>query len=188
MAEGTTTRRWPSAAKRATRRATSRMRSGLPMEVPPYFWTMSDTAGISVGISGKSRYSIVAPIESMDRPQRPQLIALAALALGAAATLIAWLATGWEAAREAEVEFGTRASRSAALVEQQVDRYLDVLYGVAALAYHDAFVSRGEFSRYASALDMPRRFPGIRAIEYIERVPLAKRDAFVARGREDRSL
>jgi len=124
----------------------------------------------------------------MDRPQRPQLIALAALALGAAATLIAWLATGWEAAREADIEFGTRASRSAALVEQQVHRYLDVLYGVAALAYHDAFVTRGEFSRYASALDIPRRFPGIRAIEYIERVPLAKRDAFTARGREDRSL
>jgi hypothetical protein len=32
------------------RRATSRMRSGLPMEVPPYFWTIRDTRG---GCSGE---------------------------------------------------------------------------------------------------------------------------------------
>ncbi len=43
IAEGTTTSLWPSSTKRATRLATSRMRSGLPMEVPPYFWTISDT-------------------------------------------------------------------------------------------------------------------------------------------------
>ncbi|HXF80877.1 MAG TPA: EAL domain-containing protein [Usitatibacter sp.] len=124
----------------------------------------------------------------MDRPQRPQLIALAALALGAAATLVAWLATGWQAEREGEGEFSARASRSAALIEQQVHRYLDVLYGVAALAYHDARVTRAEFSRYARALDLPRRFPGIKAIEYIERVPMAEREAFAQRAREDRSI
>ena len=40
MAEGTTTSRCPSRAKRAPPRATSRMRSVLPMEVPPYFCTI----------------------------------------------------------------------------------------------------------------------------------------------------
>src|SRR5437016_3033780 len=42
MADGTTTSWWPSLAKCATRRATSRIRSRLPMEVPPYFWTIRD--------------------------------------------------------------------------------------------------------------------------------------------------
>jgi len=124
----------------------------------------------------------------MDRPQRPQLIAFSALALGAAATLVAWLATGWQAQRQGEVEFAAQASRSAALIEQQVHRYLDVLYGVAALAYHDARVTRAEFSRYARALDLPLRFPGIKAIEYIERVPLAERESFVQKARDDRSV
>ncbi|HSS27743.1 MAG TPA: CHASE domain-containing protein, partial [Usitatibacter sp.] len=110
------------------------------------------------------------------------------MALGAAATLVAWFATGWQAKREGEVEFAAQASRSSALIEQQVHRYLDVLYGVAALAYHDARVTRAEFSRYARALDIPRRFPGIKAIEYLERVPLAEREAFVAKTRDDRSI
>src|SRR5260221_506682 len=42
IAEGTTTSRCPSRAKRATRRATPRVRSGLPTEGPPDFWTISD--------------------------------------------------------------------------------------------------------------------------------------------------
>ncbi len=49
MAETTTTTWWPSFTNRSTRRATSRMRSGLPMEVPPYFWTMRDTGKPAVG-------------------------------------------------------------------------------------------------------------------------------------------
>src|SRR5258708_3831932 len=32
---------WPSRWKRATRRATLRMRSLPPIDVPPYFWTIS---------------------------------------------------------------------------------------------------------------------------------------------------
>ena len=40
MAEGTTTMSWPIAFHRATRRATLRMRSMVPTEVPPNFWTI----------------------------------------------------------------------------------------------------------------------------------------------------
>src|SRR5258706_11298489 len=69
IAEGTTTSWCPSPAKRATRRATSRIRSGLPIEVPPYFWTISDTGGESE----KRGYSIVAHREKTheDRPAPP---------------------------------------------------------------------------------------------------------------------
>ena len=40
IAEGTTTRSWPAAFHLATRRATLRMRSTEPTEVPPNFWTI----------------------------------------------------------------------------------------------------------------------------------------------------
>src|SRR6185436_7506245 len=42
IAEGTTTTWWPSFTKRAMRFATSRILSGEPIEVPPYFWTIRD--------------------------------------------------------------------------------------------------------------------------------------------------
>src|SRR5262249_49357920 len=41
IADTTTTSRWPSRWKRAIRRATFLIRSTLPTEVPPYFWTIS---------------------------------------------------------------------------------------------------------------------------------------------------
>ena len=124
----------------------------------------------------------------MNRPQRPQIIALAALSLGAAATLVAWLATGWQAQRQAQAEFTARANRAASVLEQRVHRYLDVLYGVGALAYHDRRVLRAEFSRYSNALDIPNRFPGIKAVEYFSIVHPADREAFVESVRNDRSV
>src|SRR3954447_12977483 len=44
IADTTTTSWCPSAWNRATRRATLRMRSVVPTDVPPYFWTMSAIA------------------------------------------------------------------------------------------------------------------------------------------------
>jgi len=40
IAEGTTTRRCPARTHLATRRATLWIRSGEPIEVPPYLWTI----------------------------------------------------------------------------------------------------------------------------------------------------
>ena len=40
IAETTTTTWCPASCVAMTRRATFRMRSGLPTDVPPYFWTM----------------------------------------------------------------------------------------------------------------------------------------------------
>src|SRR5947208_151153 len=45
IADGTTTIWWPARAHLATRLATLRMRSGDPIEVPPYLWTMSAMGG-----------------------------------------------------------------------------------------------------------------------------------------------
>src|ERR1700694_3781897 len=47
MAETTTTMSWPAVRAAMARRATLRMRSTSPTDVPPYFWTMSATAAAS---------------------------------------------------------------------------------------------------------------------------------------------
>jgi hypothetical protein len=47
MAEGTMTNWCPCPWKCATRRATLRIRSMLPTEVPPYFWTINAIAVVA---------------------------------------------------------------------------------------------------------------------------------------------
>src|SRR5476651_1651921 len=177
IAEGTITRRWPSFAKRAMRRATSRMRSGLPIEVPPYFWTISDTGDTRQEIRGKA--VILAwrtPTKRMKTYLRPHNLALAALACGVAATLFAWFFAGRQAEREAAAGFENHATLATNLLERRLERYIDVLYGLEALAYHDVTVSRAEFHRYVTAIELGNRFPGLKASGFNRRVPAARRD------------
>ena len=119
---------------------------------------------------------------------RPQSVALTALACGLAATLLAWYLTGSQVEREAQAEFAGQANLATNLLERRIQRYVDVLFGLEALAYHDPQLTRAEFRRYVSALDINRRVRGIQAVELIRRVPDAEREAFVRRVRGDRSI
>ncbi len=123
----------------------------------------------------------------MTRPLRPHIVALAALALGVAATLLAWFMAARQADRESRVEFSNHANLAANLLDRRVQRYVDVLYGLEALAYHETNLSRADFSRYAFALEIHRRFQGLTAVEFVRRVKADQRDAFVAGVRNDRS-
>jgi diguanylate cyclase (GGDEF)-like protein/PAS domain S-box-containing protein len=119
---------------------------------------------------------------------RPQSVALAALACGLAATLLAWYLTGSQVKREAQVEFASQANLATNLLERRIQRYVDVLYGLEALAYHDPHLSRSEFARYVGALDLVRRLQGIQAVEYIRRVRDSAREEFVRRVRADTTV
>jgi diguanylate cyclase (GGDEF)-like protein/PAS domain S-box-containing protein len=119
--------------------------------------------------------------------RRPQSVALTALACGLAATLLAWYFTGRTVEREAEAQFANQAGLATNLLERRIQRYVDVLYGLEAMAYHDPHVTRSGFHRYVTALDLERRLRGVQAVEFIRRVTAAERDAFVQRVRSDRS-
>ena len=54
MADTTTTTWWPCARARCTRSATAPMRSGLPMDVPPYFCTIRAIAWLAPRVSEKT--------------------------------------------------------------------------------------------------------------------------------------
>ncbi|HZZ92199.1 MAG TPA: EAL domain-containing protein [Usitatibacter sp.] len=119
---------------------------------------------------------------------RPRSVALIALASGLAATLIAWIATGHQADREAQAEFASKATIATNVLERRIQRYIDVVSSLGALAYHDPNLNRAEFRRFVDALDFPHRLQGLQAVELVRRVPEAARAAFVAHVRADRSL
>ena len=124
----------------------------------------------------------------MPTDPRPRSVALIALASGLAATLIAWIATGHQADREAQAEFASKATVATNVLERRIQRYIDAVWGLGALAYHDPNLNRAEFRRFVTALDFPHRLQGMQAVELIRRVTAAERDAFVSRVRADRSL
>ncbi|HUQ28527.1 MAG TPA: EAL domain-containing protein [Usitatibacter sp.] len=120
----------------------------------------------------------------MGNSRRPRVAALLALACGLAASLFAWYHVGQQADREARAQFAGRANLAANLLERRLQRYLDILYGLQAFAYHED-VTRGEFRQYVNALQLGRRFPGVQAVEFVRRVPRAERDRFVQSLRAD---
>jgi diguanylate cyclase (GGDEF)-like protein/PAS domain S-box-containing protein len=124
----------------------------------------------------------------METDLRPQNVALAALVCGIAATLFAWYLAGRLVQHEAQAEFATQADLAANLLERRIQRYIDVLYGLEALTYHEEKLERGEFRNYVGALELGKRLPGVKAVALIRRVPGAERDAFVERMRVDRAL
>ena len=124
----------------------------------------------------------------MKNTLRPHNLTLLAVACGVAATLFAWFVAGRQAEREAQAEFANRANLATNLLERRLQRYVDLLYGLEALSYHDESLTRREFSAYVSALDLARRFPGVKAVELIRRVPDSQREQFVEWVRNDRSI
>jgi diguanylate cyclase (GGDEF)-like protein/PAS domain S-box-containing protein len=119
---------------------------------------------------------------------RPQSVALAALAVGLGATLITYYLAGRQVEREAHADFKSQASLATSVLQRRVQRYVDVLYGLEALAYHDRRVTRPEFSRYVAALQIRRRFPGVQAVEFVRRVNDAEHDEFIRAVKNDRSV
>ena len=105
----------------------------------------------------------------MNESHRPPKLAYIALACGIAATLLSWVLVGRGVDREARAEFGNQADLAAGVIERRMQRYIDLLYGVEALANHDPRFTRNDFADYVRALDIGRRFPGIQSIQFVRR-------------------
>ena len=101
---------------------------------------------------------------------RPPSIAHFALAAGIAATVLAWWLVGHAVDREARAEFANSANLATGVIERRMQRYIDLLYGLEALASHDPSFSRADFTEYVTALDIGRRFAGVRAVQFVQRV------------------
>src|SRR5215471_18499650 len=110
---------------------------------------------------------------------RPRSVAAVALAIGLGATLWAWFIAGRQVEREGRAKFEQQSSLAAGLLERRIQRYIDALYGLEALAYHDQTLSRTEFGRYVSALELGKRFPGVQAVQLVRRITDDERDEFV---------
>ena len=96
--------------------------------------------------------------------------------LSAAATHI--VATRVDNANRAR--FDNAVSDAQRVIEARVQAYAEVLVGLRGLMTHGKFPTRGEFTAYVESLDLHHRYPGIRAINYAQRIPAHEKAAFEA--------
>src|SRR5258706_2658388 len=89
---------------------------------------------------------------------------------------------------EAHSRFGTVAIGVANDVQSRIRRYGDVLYALRGLFDSSGKVNRDEFHRFAQALSLGERYPGVTNISFASRVPHAKKLEFERAVRAETSL
>jgi len=89
---------------------------------------------------------------------------------------------------EAHSRFGTVAIGVANDVQSRIRAYGDVLYALRGLFDSSDKVTRDEFHRFAQALSLGERYPGVTNISFASRVPHAKRLEFERAVRAETSL
>ena len=90
---------------------------------------------------------------------------------------------------EARRRFENRAHAAQERLANSIKSYSEVTRALAALfSSSTAPVTRMQFHRYVTLLDLPANYPAIDAVSFSQYVPDAGREAFVAAVRTDRSL
>jgi signal transduction histidine kinase/sensor domain CHASE-containing protein len=82
--------------------------------------------------------------------------------------------------KDARARFSYMARNVQSILEGRIKTYADLLRGIASLFQASDDVSRDEFRRYVTGLDLPHQFPGVEAINFAHHVIDTERDRFEA--------
>jgi diguanylate cyclase (GGDEF)-like protein/PAS domain S-box-containing protein len=107
--------------------------------------------------------------------------------IGAAISVGSFLISRDNVETEAELRFERQASDAQHVIAARIHSYAEVMYGLSAL-FSASSVSRAQFHRYVTGLDLAQRYPGFGALNYAEHVPQEAKARFEARVRTDTSL
>ncbi|TFW16101.1 sensor domain-containing diguanylate cyclase [Duganella callida] len=127
------------------------------------------------------------PSPPQARPRRllqnllsPGVLPLLVLAscLGITATL--WHGADADAEHDAQSDFDGRVRELVNNLDQRMQTYVQVLYGVQGLFASSEEVDRDEFRTYVQAQDLQRHFPGIHGVGYIRLIGADWREAHEA--------
>ena len=125
---------------------------------------------------------------NMTRILRHFSLAYIIVALGTVVSLVVWYLTGQVVERQTRTDLDAEAQAAISVIERRTQRNIDLLHGLEGLFGHDLSVSRAEFNRYVSSLNLAHRFPGVRAMEFIKRVKNGEKTVYENTVRTDRSI
>ncbi|KFC75740.1 CHASE domain-containing protein [Massilia sp. LC238] len=114
---------------------------------------------------------------------------VAGLALSLAVGALCYRVAAGAGEDDARRRFETVARLAQERVSNAIVSYTQVVRGLAALhTAGEGPLTRLRLHRYVKALDLPAQFPAIEAVSFIAYVPDARREAFIASVRQDRSV
>jgi PAS domain S-box-containing protein len=88
-----------------------------------------------------------------------------------------------------EAQTRTRFDDTTQAIQEAIERrtraYLDAMFGARGLFYASKSVTRGEWDKYVEGIEPNKRFEGLQALSYAERVEPEEREIYVRRAREE---
>lgn len=109
------------------------------------------------------------------------------LSISLAATIAAWWFTQKQVDEKAETRFRLATEQVLALVSERMEKYEDGLWGgVSTIQTHDGKISHENWRRFATSLEIDKKYPGINGIGVIHYVPPENLSEFLVSQREDR--
>jgi len=136
----------------------------------------SSRSGALVGAAGPLGASRLAAV-------RRAWPAYAVLACTLLLTVGAWRYAERTVRTNEEERFDRVVAMSRVAIDRRLDAYLQVLMGVRALFSSSTAVERAEFHAYASGLALEDRYPSIRGLSWVPRVPAAAKASHEAQMR-----
>jgi PAS domain S-box-containing protein len=110
------------------------------------------------------------------------------LAVGIPTSILLSAVIGGSVDRVARLRFERQASDTHAVIENRLDPYAGILYGLKALFASESPVTRVRFHRYVESLDLKHRYPGFDAINFAVPVAAKDKEHFEETVRRDTSL
>lgn len=88
----------------------------------------------------------------------------------------------------AQLRFERQAGDAKSIIEDRIQFYADILYGLKALFASQGPVNRLQFHRFVESLDLTRRYPGFDVVNFMTYVPARDKQRFEESVRRDTSL
>src|SRR5256885_15585597 len=110
------------------------------------------------------------------------------LAIGIPASILLFTVIRDAVESVARLRFERQASDTHAVIENRLNPYAGLLYGLRAFFASESSVTRLRFHRYVESLDLKLRYPGFDALNYAVHVPAKDKKSFEEAVRRDTNL
>jgi serine phosphatase RsbU (regulator of sigma subunit)/CHASE1-domain containing sensor protein/anti-sigma regulatory factor (Ser/Thr protein kinase) len=112
-------------------------------------------------------------------------LAYGVLLIGLLVTLIAYYYVRQNVEAQNRLRFDETTQATQEAIERRTKAYLDAMFGARGLFYASESVSRQEWDYYVEGIEPDKRFAGLQALSYAERVEPEQREAFSKRAQRE---
>ena len=114
-------------------------------------------------------------------PRRPlvQVLIILFFLASLTATVVAWLITANASERRLKENFFLDSNNTISWINTRIETYINLLSGVQVSVEINPGVTRTEWDGYINRTKILEKYPGLRSINYVQKVPFTNKDSFI---------